>query len=131
MAAKLNQEDVNDTAKLIMHRLIARSLARDPMLVERAKVSLEQVSNRFPDCSFVEDWRRLLSLPTSELCGLLTSRTRDMKRLRLSSPFMTAEGVDFVDQALRRRIRRAAGRIAARAYSSVGRRDRSMRPKAA
>ena len=30
MRPPLNREDINDTAKLIMHRLIARSLARDP-----------------------------------------------------------------------------------------------------
>ncbi len=111
----LNQEIVNDTAKLIMHRLIARLLVRDPLLVDRAKVSLTKISIRFPDRSFVVDWEKLLRLPTSELRALLTSRNQDMKRLRLSSPFVTAEGVDFGDQTLRRRIRRAAKRIVARA----------------
>jgi hypothetical protein len=115
MYVPLNQEIVNDTAKLIMHRLIARSLVRDPSLVDRAKVSLAEMSAHFPDRSFVEDWERLLRLPTCELRALLTSRNQDMKRLRLSSPFVTAEGVDFGDQTLRRRIRRAAKRIVARA----------------
>ncbi len=36
MYAPLNQEMVNDTAKLIMHRLIARLLVRDPLLIDRA-----------------------------------------------------------------------------------------------
>jgi hypothetical protein len=40
MHAPLNQEIINDTAKLIMHRLIARWLVRDPSLVHRAKASL-------------------------------------------------------------------------------------------
>ena len=111
----LNQEIVNDTAKLIMHRLIARLLVRDPLLVDRAKVSLTKISIHFPDRSFVADWEKLFRLPTSELRALLTSRNQDMKRLRLSSPFVTAEGVDFTDQTLRRRIRRAAKRIVARA----------------
>jgi hypothetical protein len=35
MRTPANRETVNDTAKLIMHRLIARELARDPTLVER------------------------------------------------------------------------------------------------
>jgi hypothetical protein len=116
----LNQEIVNDTAKLIMHRLIARLLVRDPLLVDRAKVSLTKISIRFPDRSFVVDWEKLLRLPTSELRALLTSRNQDMKRLRLSSPFVTAEGVDFGDQTLRRRIRRAAKRIVARASRPDG-----------
>jgi hypothetical protein len=115
MYAPINQEIINDTAKLIMHRLIARLLVRDPFLVDRAKVSLTKISIHFPDRSFVADWERLLRLPKSELRALLTSRNQDMKRLRLSSPFVTAEGVDFTDQTLRRRIRRAAKRIVARA----------------
>jgi hypothetical protein len=131
MHAPLNQEIVNDTAKLIMHRLIARSLVRDPMLVDRAKVSLTKISAHFPDRSFVADWEELLRLPTGELRALLTSRNQNMKRLRLSSPFVTAEGVDFSDQDLRRRIRRAAKRIVARASRSADGRSQGVRPTAA
>src|SRR2546430_16592015 len=97
-----------------MPRLIARSLARDSKLVDRAKMSLAKISVRFPDRSFVADWEELLRLPTQDLRTLLTSRDQNMTRLRLSSPFTTAEGVDFADQTLRRRIRRAAKRIVAR-----------------
>ncbi len=131
MHALLNQEIVNDTAKLIMHRLIARLLVRDPLLVDRAKVSLAKMSMRFPDRSFVADWEQLLRLTTSELRVLLTSRNQDMKRLRLSSPFVTAQGVDFGDQTLRRRIRRAAKRIAARASRPTVGRGQGILPMAA
>jgi hypothetical protein len=131
MHAPLNQEIVNDTAKLIMHRLIARLLVRDPLLVDRAKVSLAKISVHFPDRSFVADWQELLSLPTWELRALLTSRNQDMKRLRLSSPFVTAEGVDFGDQTLRRRIRRAAKRIVARASRRAEGHSQGIRPMAA
>jgi hypothetical protein len=115
MNPPLNQEIVNDTAKLIMHRLIARSLGRDPSLIERAKSSLAEIATRFSDRCFVDDGEKLLDLPAWRVRSLLTQRDRNMKRLRLSSPFVTAEGVDFRDEALRRRIRRAAKRIAARA----------------
>ncbi|MEI8152321.1 MAG: hypothetical protein WCG92_12060 [Hyphomicrobiales bacterium] len=37
-----NQEVVNDTTKLIMHRLIARRIGRDPSIVQRAKASHEK-----------------------------------------------------------------------------------------
>jgi hypothetical protein len=131
MDTPLNQEIVNDTAKLIMHRLIARSLARDSMLVDRAKASLAKMSVRFPDRSFVADWEELLRLPTRELCAVLTSRDQNMKRLRLSSPFVTAEGVDFTDQDLRRRIWRAAKRIAARVSRPATRYSQGIRPTAA
>ena len=46
-----NQETINDTAKLIMDRLIARLLAHDPTLIDRAKASLAKMSLRFPDRS--------------------------------------------------------------------------------
>ena len=115
MSTAINQETINDTAKLMMHRLIARSLARDASLVDRAKASLAKIATRFPDRSFVAEWQQLLRRPVPELRVLLTSRSQKMNRLRLSSPFVTAEELDFTDQALRRRIRRAAGRIAMRA----------------
>src|SRR5258705_11992681 len=108
MPDSLNQEIVNDTTKLIMHRLIARLLARDPLLVDRAKASLVNLANHFPDRSFVADWDKLLRLPEAELRALLTSRNQNMRRLGLSSPFVTAKGGDFSDQTLRRRIRLAA-----------------------
>src|SRR5258707_5883678 len=100
----LNQEIVNDTAKLIMHRLIARLLVPDPLLVDRAKVSLTKISIRFPDRSFVVDWEKLLRLPTSELRALLSIRNHDMQRLRLSSTFVMAVGMSYTDQILLQRI---------------------------
>jgi hypothetical protein len=109
-----NQEVVNDLAKLIMHRLIARTLARDPSLVERAKVSNARAAERLPNRSFVQEWRGLLAQPVSELRMRLVSRSEDMTRLRLSSPFVIADGVDFTDQIVRRRIWAAARRLAAR-----------------
>jgi len=115
MGDSLNQEIVNDTAKLVMHRLIARSLARDPSLIEHARRSLAAMACRFPDRIFVREWESLLHLPICSLRNLLISRDQRMRRLRLSSPFVTADGVDFSDLALRRRIIRAAKRIAGRA----------------
>jgi hypothetical protein len=125
MHAPLNCETVNDTAKLIMHRLVARALARDPWLIERAKAGLAASAVRFPDRSFIADWNDLLHLPVGELRSRLTSRSEESKRLRLSSPFVIAEGVDFTDATLRRRIGRAAKRTAAR-----GRGNGDARPAA-
>ncbi|HWV51734.1 hypothetical protein [Pseudorhodoplanes sp.] len=105
---------MNDTAKLMMHRLIARRLSHDPSLIERAKVSLGRSADRFGNYTFVHDWNELLELPVSEIRHRLTCRDEKMTRLRLSSPFVLAEGVDFEDEALRRRIWRAAKRIAVR-----------------
>jgi hypothetical protein len=118
MDARLNQETVNDAAKLMMHRLIARKLARDPALAKRAEVALSKIAERFEDRHFVREWNELLALPTARLRAKLVSRDSDMVRLRISSPFVLAEGVDFSDYDLRLRIRRAAKRVAERGLAS-------------
>jgi hypothetical protein len=112
MSVSVNQETVNDTAKLIIHRLIARRLLRDPSLVARAQQSLTKMAGRFPDRPFVLEWEVILSRPAKEIATFLADRGDQAKRLRLSSPFVLAEGIDFTDEALRRRIWRAAKRIA-------------------
>lgn len=112
MSVKVNQETVNDTAKLIMHRLIARRLLRDPSLVVRAQQSLAKMAVRFPDRPFVQEWEVILSRSPKEIATFLTDRGEEARRLRLSSPFVIAEGIDFTDETLRRRIWRAAKRVA-------------------
>ena len=114
MRVELNQEDVNDTAKLMIHRLIARAIGRDPSLVDKAKVSLDRSSGDDEGYSFVREWSQLLDLPLSDIRRLLASRSERMTRLRLSSPFVLTEGIDFGNTALRRRIWRAAKRVARR-----------------
>lgn len=112
MHASPNRETVNDTAKLIMHRLIARRLLRDSSLIAKARQSLAKMTIRFPDRSFVREWEVILSRSPKEIAAVLRDRGDEARRLRLSSPFVIAEGIDFTDEALRRRIWRAAKRIA-------------------
>jgi hypothetical protein len=118
MSIRINQEHVNDTAKLMMHRLIAREIGRDPSLVEKARVSLDRCSQHYEAYSFVREWSYVLGLPPSTVRRLLTSRGEEMTRLRLSSPFVLAEGVDFEDDVLRRRIWKAARRIVQRSATN-------------
>jgi hypothetical protein len=118
MDTRINQEAVNDAAKLIMHRLIARKLGHDPSLVARAKIAQAKIGGRFADRPFVREWDELLALPAVELRRKLVSRHPDMVRLRISSPFVLAEGIDFTDYDLRLRIRRAARRVAGRGLAS-------------
>jgi hypothetical protein len=113
MTIRVNQELVNDTAKLMIHRLIARAIGRDPSLIERAKISLDRTaSERYEGYSFVGEWDDLLRLPPLKVRRRLTSRDEEMTRLRLSSPFVIADGIDVSDVALRRRIWQAAKRLA-------------------
>ena len=95
MTMHVNKEQVNDTAKLMIHRLIAREIGRDPYVIEKAKVSLDRSSQHFDGYSFVSEWSELLCLPPPNLRRRLTSRSEGMTRLRLSSPFVLAEGIDL------------------------------------
>jgi hypothetical protein len=112
MTIRVNQEEVNDTAKLMMHRLVARAIGRDPSVIESAKISLDRSSLLHEGYSFIREWSDLLGLPPSKLRRRLTSRDEEMARLRLSSPFVIADGIDFSDIGLRRRIWQAAKRLA-------------------
>ena len=118
MTIEVNQGVVGDTAKLIMHRLIARQIRRDPALVEKAKIAHARQADQFAGWPFVREWDELLSLPPDELTSKLISRDREMVRLRNSSPFNLCEGVDFGDYKMRIRIRRAATRIAERTLAN-------------
>lgn len=110
----LNEGVVGDTAKLMMHRLIVRMLRRDPSLVEKAKVAHQRQADQFAGWPFVREWQDLLSLPSRELASKLISRDREMVRLRNTSPFYLAEGVDFGDYDARVRLRKAARRVVRR-----------------
>jgi hypothetical protein len=117
----VNQETVNDSAKLIMHRLISRAIAGDPSLIEAAKASHARIAQRYAGHAFVPEWDDLLKLSPMELRARLISREPDMVRLRASSPFLLGAGVDFTDYDYRLRIRRAARRVVERARKSASR----------
>jgi len=68
---------------------------------------------------FVREWNDLLKLAPAELRAKLISRESDMVRLRASSPFPLAGGVDFTGYEFRLRIRRAAKRVVERRLVGV------------
>jgi hypothetical protein len=121
MDIPINQEAVNDTAKLMMHRLISREIDRDPSLVDRAELSRRQAAQRYPGRPFVQEWEDLLKLPSTRLRARLISRDSEMVRLRLSSPFLLVAGIDFTDYDFRLRIRRAARRVVERGLACARR----------
>jgi hypothetical protein len=130
MPVALNQEAINDIAKLIMHRLVVRSFVRNPALIVRAQTAHAYAAKRFSDRQFVRDWNDILARPVSELRYLLIRRGPDLDRLRSSSPFAVADGFDFTDRALRRRIwgaaRRLASHAAHRSFHADAKRDRAV-----
>ena len=106
----MNAETINDRAKLIMHRLIARRLATDTDLLAKAKADIADLLERARQgekiYDHVHEWAALLDEPLGELRRRLTSRREAMYRLRLSSPFAVHAGLS--DPDLRRRIWRKA-----------------------
>lgn len=111
MTSPINQEIVNDTAKLLMHRLIAREVAQNPSLIQQASAHNRQVAQHYPEYAFVREWDALLGLPLLVLCSKLASRDTEMMRLRIVSPFPLVTRLNLTDYGFRRRIWRAAGRI--------------------
>ena len=94
MSRPPNRETANDTAKLIMHRLIARELARDSTLVQRARVQLGKMAVRFPEGSFVQDWEAVLRRPISEIAAVLTGRNQEARLARLEKVTISASKLD-------------------------------------
>lgn len=103
MCVRGNEEKVNDRAKLILHRLIARRLSRDPGLILAARSRLPEPDGA-ADC--VREWGEILQFEPELIRRTLTARSERMDRLRLSSPFANVS--DFQDPEFRRRVWRLA-----------------------
>lgn len=99
-----NREAVNDRAKLILHRLVARHMRRDPALVEQARARLFEMTSIARDD--LEAWTDLLNTPVTTLTHKLSERSDTMTRLRSVSPFILDEVSS--DIAWRRRLWRKA-----------------------
>jgi hypothetical protein len=108
MQYDINAEDINDRAKLMAHRLLARRLASDPGIIDRARNILAQQRAQGRCYSFLDEWDNLLDLGPESLRRIITQRSEKMARLRISSPLGIASGLFTHDEALRRRIRRKA-----------------------
>ena len=95
-----NRESVNDRAKLILHRLVARSLRANPALLEDARTRLQSLAGPAP--YYVMQWARVLDRPADDVADLIGSRSEQMTHLRVSSPFRLPEGFD--GETWRRRV---------------------------
>jgi len=109
----INRETVNDLAKRLMGRMIARRLASDPGMVDRAKSRFGSLEAREDDLPPIREWKRVLGLGPEEARRALTSRGEMADWMRLMSPFSLVHGIEAIsDVPTRRRIWRAAKRVA-------------------
>lgn len=103
----MHAEAVNDRAKLIIHRLAARALLRDPALMEAARERQAWLRGQGRITSRTDMWDDLLAMPTSAVARRMTGRGEQADILRSTSPFPTCLPC-LRDVALRRRIWRKA-----------------------
>ena len=96
----VNRESVNDRAKFILHRLVARRLRANPSLLDDARRRLRSLEGPAPD--YVTEWARVLDRPSEDIAKLIGSRSEKMTQLRISSPFRLPQ--EFDDEAWRRRV---------------------------
>jgi hypothetical protein len=106
-----NQETVNDEAKLIIHRWIARRLGSDAGMVDRARVRLAEIERESGQIDYVDMWKDILSKDPLTIRRHLVARDETSCWLRISSPFSTVSGLPLNDVPLRRRIWRDARRL--------------------
>lgn len=99
-----NREAVNDRAKLILHRLIARMLRHDSGLLEEARARAAAAPEPLPD--HAQDWQALLRQNPQDVARAIISRSEHMTRLRTASPFRLPQGYELPDW--RRRVWRKA-----------------------
>lgn len=102
----VNAERVNDRAKLMIHRLLARRIVLDPGIVDRARDMVYRARAAGKSYEYLDEWQNLLSRDPTELREIITERSDKMDRLRVSSPLALVAGVE--DPDLRRRIWRKA-----------------------
>lgn len=116
-ARTINAERVNDRAKLIMHRLLARRIGENPDLIGQAKKAVAEAKRRGKSTGHLDEWAILLSRDPVIVRRKLTERSDEMTRLRVSSPLAPLAGIEDPEQ--RKRIWRKARRgIALRTASN-------------
>ncbi len=94
LCSKMDREPVYsdhtrlDERSLALHRLIARKLAANPALLDKARENLRRwrKSSGSPSLAFAE-WAQILTNPVDQVAQFLEERSERATRLRQSSPF--------------------------------------------
>lgn len=113
-------EAVNDRAKLLHHRLVARRLRQRPGLLIDARQRLDRLAG-----DDLREWETLLRQPLDRVCAVIIGRSSEAYRLRLSSPFRFVPELSITDEPLRRRLWRLARRPFEASKTSTAPSDRS------
>jgi hypothetical protein len=105
-------ETVNDTAKLIIGRMISRAILDKPEMVTEALGRLEAMAERNGETDYVQMWRDVLRQDIPSIQRVLRGRDEVSTWLRLTIPFSPASArIPLTDTEFRRRIWRDARRL--------------------
>lgn len=99
-----NAEMVNDRAKLLIHRILARLIRRDASLIKEAKRRLGENRRHHPDDRAA--WKKVLDQDPDDVARQIVVRSEEWRRLRSVTPLMLPE--PFKDIDTRRRFWRLA-----------------------
>lgn len=82
--------NASDQRSLALHAEVARAIASDPSIVERARMRVAgwlEDPSRVTDLVYAEAWQELLSRHPTEICERLVESSERMQTLRSCSPF--------------------------------------------
>ena len=105
-------EAVNDRARLVRHRLVARRMRDVPGILERARENAKAMGATPEGAA----WRRILAGSAARVADEVRAKTQEMDRLRIASPLTAADPL-LRDATIRTRVRAAARRILERAMA--------------
>ncbi len=104
-------EMVNDRVKLLMDRLVARRIRRDPELVGRAYDWLANFREQSRTRKWwIDEWLDILRQGNDEVCRFISSREQSARQMANCSPLYSkpAIGDMFYDLQLRNRLLKKA-----------------------
>ena len=103
-----NAEMINDRAKLLIHRILARLIRQDASLIEGAKHRLAENPRYHPDDRAA--WKNVLDQDPDEIARQIMVRSEEWRRLRSMTPFMLPASYKDID------TRRRFWRLAKKSY---------------
>jgi hypothetical protein len=109
-----NTEAINDRAKLIYARHVARALRQNPALMDKAKEVVARWLEKNPTTPYALEWRSILNQGVDRVCAVLRGRSEEDRRIRLNSPFFSLPELSITNVETRRKLWRRAKLILAR-----------------
>lgn len=83
-----NRHELAEERSLALHAAVARRLAEDPALLEKARSRVERwLADGSVHPDYARAWREILSRPLAEITGLLADRGERARGLRQVTPF--------------------------------------------